>query len=1127
MTSTVKLDDVCHDCHLKMLSEKIVSWELIAFALGLSSADNEVIRNNHLHDYKLQKYKMLCEWKIKNSSNATYRFLLDVLINNEQIDLADKLRDEIMKVPVPLGTVVLQRFKVHLKLRYKQGMFVYEQWPPPPPSDIFINLALIKEQNVKYNKIDNMFIKSTIHYCPDDVLKIKEPIDLIDIFKFEESERKCILIEAGPGLGKTTLSFKICKDWAAGDLLQDYDAVIMLQLRLPELHEAKNVVDLLITIEDDDEFKQTVLKEIRDTDGDRVCLILEGFDELPQELQKKSIFTKISELLPRAMIIYTSRPVAVSQVIQKLISKRIEIIGFKSEQVLQYVEATLVDLYKQELNTGKVKATELMEIIKSNTFVERIVHIPIYLAIITYLFYSDKHLPSTRTTLYQLLVKSIIIRHFIEKCGEVEIHLESLENLPEKEGKHFSNMCHLAFQGLENGEITFTTKHLRRYNIPKDINGLGLLHIAPMWSNCGKDQSLNFMHLNFQEFCAAFHISKLPEHEQQAIFTKHQDNPKFQICWQFFAGLTKLNCQQIFTSMIPKSNIYCSLCKHDLIQLLLCLYEAESPDLCKQTIKCMNGNIDLSGYDMDLLSCSALSYFINNCSCGSIKTLKLAWCGIGDKGLQCICESLIWNCKSILYGNSHLLSLDFSYSDLTECGAFNIANLLSSSCCIESLNCTGNCKLGDRGVEIIANSLLNNYVSNLELRKTGLGLKGVQAICKVLSSDSIHSKLKVLDISKNPLDFEMLSCLSKPLGCNSTLTTLQLKWCNLGANEARVLSNIKYCIPTNLDLGYNKLGGGGIANAIEAFKENQTLQTLNLNVSGLICDDAYYIADLISANLCHMSSLHVGGNFDEQGLGAVCEALKNNYHLTTLDLTPYSMSVSERSLSCLETVFNNTHIKSLHIVPPDDCSDLSVVIASNTTLEELKISVKVTHGFIALIEGIAKNKTITKLEFLFTKLERQWLKDISNMLQTKTNLTSLAINGEVYPEDWTYLYDPLLNCSLLQNLSFTPYQKMIPPTCFEFLERLQALDSLVSITFTLNSHRTQDDETSDQEPPNIFKPSQQTEGSGIHYQSESQSKAIPKVNLLILRQIECLISSINKKRHTIAKPELHLIFQEN
>ena len=1112
-----KIDDVCHLDHLKLLSKEMVKWEMIAVALGLSEANMETIRRNNPYDYEFQKCSMLYKWKNING-NATYKVLADVFFKLGEVGLRERLytiiNEPILPENVPLKNAPVHgvlKFRDHLKLRYKNPIN-RDQWPHPP-SQIYINLALIKQQNVRLNKIDDYYTRSTIHYSPDDVLKEKIPIDLKDIFDFKEGENKCILIEAGPGLGKTTLSFKICKDWADDSLLKGYDIVILLQLRLLKLQTAEKIIDLLVMIEDD-AFKKDVAKEICENDGNKVCFIVEGFDELPLNLQRNSIFTQISEKLPHAMIIYTSRPVAISHLIG-LINKRIEIIGFKSEQVQQYIETTLVHLHKGEEDyeaIGKNKAIELMKMLKSNLFFEKLIYIPIYVAIITYLFDTKNSLPATCTKLYYLLVQNIILRHLRVKKCDGSTYLKSLDSLPETEDKHFSNICHLAFKGLENNEITFnTTNHLHDYGIPENINGLGLLCIAPMLCDCGTIKSLNFMHLNFQEFCAAFYISNLSKHEQYEIFGRHQDNPTFQVCWQFYAGLTKLKYQQILTSMIPKSDMQSSVCKYDLIQLLLCLYEAESSDLCKQVIKFMNGNIDLSGYEMNLLNCSSLSYFIENSTPGSIKDLRLKWCGIRDKGLQCICKAFISSYES----NSHiscchdLVSLDFSYNDLTEQGAGYIAKLLSSSYSIESLNCGGNYKLGDDGIKIIVDSLLNNCVKILKLRKTGLTLKGIQAISKVLHS---NTNLTVLDISENNLDFKMLTCMSESLAINNTLTTLLLKWCKLGVEEAKVLSSIINSNRTlnTLDLGYNEFRDSAIACIVEAIKSSQTLQTLNLNVSGITCADAYCVADLISANLHHMTSLYIGGNFGEQGLEAICEGIKKNSSLSVVDLTPNSMSVSARPLSFLINVLNNTNIKSLHIVPPCNCSVLLEAIEFNTTLQELKLSIKETNGFTLLTQSIAKNKTITKLEFLFTKMDKQWSKDIVDMLQVKTNFISLAINGEVYAEDCMLLCKNLLKCVSLQTLSFTAYQKMIPSTAYKFLSSLEALNLLEKIVLNLNSHYAEKSESSEQK------------SSGI-----ALLKLIPMDNMLIFRQIERLLSSINERRHSAGSPELQLYIQEN
>ena len=119
MTKTATIDDICHEHHLHLLSEKVVKWERIAYAVGLNEADTEVIKQNNLNDYMLQKHMILCKWKNKNGQNATYKFLVDTFTNINEIELAGALRDEIMKVPISSITEVMQQFKDHLVLRYR------------------------------------------------------------------------------------------------------------------------------------------------------------------------------------------------------------------------------------------------------------------------------------------------------------------------------------------------------------------------------------------------------------------------------------------------------------------------------------------------------------------------------------------------------------------------------------------------------------------------------------------------------------------------------------------------------------------------------------------------------------------------------------------------------------------------------------------------------------------------------------------------------------------------------------------------------------------------------------------------------------------------------------------------
>jgi len=207
------------------------------------------------------------------------------------------------------------------------------------------------------------------------------------------------------------------------------------------------------------------MRELHNNEGSRVCFIVEGFDELPYRLQEESIFFNLANELPNSLIIYTSRPVATEQLRRQVISRHIEIIGFKYEQMLEYVKNTLCDFSEDE-QCGKTKANSLIQIINSNPFVQRLIHIPINLAIITHIFYIKESLPITRTELYSTLVLNIVLRHLRERKPDGTRSLERFDQLPTSELTQFYNICELAYVELQSGCISFSTRHLNVYKIP-------------------------------------------------------------------------------------------------------------------------------------------------------------------------------------------------------------------------------------------------------------------------------------------------------------------------------------------------------------------------------------------------------------------------------------------------------------------------------------------------------------------------------------------------------------------------------------------------------------------------------------------------------------------------------------
>ena len=139
-----------------------------------------------------------------------------------------------------------QSYVETLKAIYKDPNLFKKASGPKFKGLKFINLALVKKQSMTEKDLENGFLKNSLHGLAEDITKKKEEIEVTDIFNYENhGQRRLILVEGSPGVGKTMLALKLCKDWAEGKILLEYDLVILLQLRLFQTQHPLEVKDLL------------------------------------------------------------------------------------------------------------------------------------------------------------------------------------------------------------------------------------------------------------------------------------------------------------------------------------------------------------------------------------------------------------------------------------------------------------------------------------------------------------------------------------------------------------------------------------------------------------------------------------------------------------------------------------------------------------------------------------------------------------------------------------------------------------------------------------------------------------------------------------------------------------------
>ena len=367
------------------------------------------------------------------------------------------------------------------------------------------------------------------------ILEKKVPIELGKIFEADDEPRKVILIEGAPGSGKSTLSWHICQKWASGELFQQFSLVVFVQLRDPAVQAAHSIADLFPRVNDG--VVRDAMLEIESQQGQGILFVMDGWDELPLNLQEESHFQQLIELplvssLQNSALIVTSRPDS-SGVLHSLVSSRIETMGFTSSEVNEYFTESL---------KGDSQAVEtLMEQVRDNPMIEASCWLPLNVAIIVTVFLGMNHtLPATLTDLFISLILCCLARHLKSRTTLRIRSLSSLEKLPEAIQKPFESLCHLAFQGILENKVVFSEEEIETY---PNFDSLSLLQAVESFycvGGVGLSRTYNFIHLSIQELLAAWHISKMAPHNQIEILDCLFEHSRFISVFRFYAGITQL-----------------------------------------------------------------------------------------------------------------------------------------------------------------------------------------------------------------------------------------------------------------------------------------------------------------------------------------------------------------------------------------------------------------------------------------------------------------------------------------------------------------------------------------------------------------------------------------------------------
>ena len=414
---------------------------------------------------------------------------------------------------------MLTKYKKYLQSYYNARDLAPADKYLPTLHTPYINLAMISRGRHDRSERDEFTLK-TLHGGVDQILESKSPINIEDLLSSGSSGEpvRFLLVEGPPGIGKSTFAWELCRRWDEIESLRDYHTVVLLKLREKWVLNATSLSDLFrypsLT-----EFSRDVAREVHESHGQHLLLVLDGFDEVSHSFHEDSVIKSIlcKQLLPECTIILTTRPSAkatLESVCQPQIDKHVEIIGFTEEERVRYI--TEVFSKEPELQANFLKYMFLVPHIKS------MMYIPLNCAIIAQVYsesQSSHHLaiPRTRTQLYKALAHSLLVRHMKMKEGNREYTSMLPEGLNKEDMERFRVLAKFAFDSYHkcwSKKVTFFKE-----DIPEGFVHFGFMNESTeMYAGKGVEQTFSFLHLSLQEYLAAWHIAHIYSIEFQVAY---------------------------------------------------------------------------------------------------------------------------------------------------------------------------------------------------------------------------------------------------------------------------------------------------------------------------------------------------------------------------------------------------------------------------------------------------------------------------------------------------------------------------------------------------------------------------------------------------------------------------------
>ena len=647
--------------------------------------------------------------------------------------------------------------------------------------EIFTNL-IVYEGRANYDFSGDRVKQLNEYHKANESLQPTLPGDIFD------AEKQKILVVGRPGIGKTMFSTKILRNWSCDTLFNetqkiqmDFKAAFLIKLRMfNSTNKELNLRELLDHSEYSTALSEDYWNYVRHN-PERVLVIFDGLDEyagrtkidkddvpyrnneeerMPVHFLLKKIVS--GKILTGATILTTTRPNAVRCTTSLDFDKTVEILGFSTEQVNDYVQKFI----KEE-----DKAETIKQHITSNLNLVAFCYVPVNCFIICCCLLEllgntgFTSLPTRLTEIYSIAVRMFYFsydddqyRH--NKTEGQQFFLRPFKELSSPVQKVFKRLGKIALNGIKEGRLIFESHEV------KDLESNGLFHRLPDTRDDPLDEprpQYCFLHLTIQEFLAAKHlVDTYSSEDLQKFVSDHIQDGAWKVVMQFVAGLLAEKEGQstdIFSDLLPSKTftyeveikmnedseertetLTCWPAHEDrllVVTLFNCMYENKASDreVQKKLAKIGCNALDFYGCNLSPLDCLALVHALK--SVEGILDFDLSFNNL--QSLGCI------EIAKLLPGNQHnqgfceLKTLNLASNNITDEAVEHLSTALThTNCKLNSLN-LGENNITDEGVKYLATALAhtNCKLNSLYLWRNNITFKGKN----LLNSMNINCKV--------------------------------------------------------------------------------------------------------------------------------------------------------------------------------------------------------------------------------------------------------------------------------------------------------------------------------------------------------------------------------------------------